>query len=188
MHPIIILIREIWTRILKVIDIAFAEELPQDPAPRLGRPPKNARTKELEKIYETAMQELGVMEYKGPEANPRILQYFRTVSGGHTSDELSWCAAGINFVLKVAGPYEGTGSPIARKFNGWGVKLEEPQKGCVAVLWRDSVNSWKGHVTLFSSWLDEDKTQFWGLGFNQDDQVTIDLFSAEKVLSYRAPF
>lgn len=187
MNEVLELIRIIYTSILRLIDIAMAGENPQDPADRIGRPPKDKRKMELSKIWDSAYREFGVKEFEGHKNNPRIQTYFTTVSGNHTQDSVEWCAAGLNFALIMAN-YEGTGSPIARKFNQWGVKLDEPEKGCIVVLWRESINSWKGHVTIFESWLDEDKELFFGLGFNQDDKVGIDLFDSAKVLSYRAPF
>lgn len=187
MKLILELLIEIYVRLLKILDIAFDGEIPQIPPQRIGRPPTDKRKMELSKIWESAYEEFGTLEYPGPDNNPRILEYFKKVSGGHKSDSIQWCAAGLNFALINAG-YEGTGSPIARKFNGWGVKLEEPQKGCIVVMWRESRNSWQGHVTLFESWVDAEKTMFFGLGFNQQNKVGIDLFRTETVLSYRSPF
>ena len=187
MSEVLELIREIYANILRLIDIALSTETPQDPADRIGRPPLNKRQMELSKIWDSAYEEFGVAEVPGYGNNPRILEYFKVVEGNHKHDSIEWCAAGLNFALNQVG-YVGTGSAVARKFNGWGVKIDEPEKGCVAVLWRESRNSWKGHVTLFQEWLDEEKKEFWGLGFNQSDEVKISIFRAERVLSFRSPF
>lgn len=58
---------------------------------------------------------------------------------------------------------------LAANWAGWGHEVE-PQLGSVLSFWRGSPNSWQGHVGFYAG---ESKTNFYVLGFNQNDAVTI---------------
>lgn len=129
---------------------------------------------------EIAQAEIGVKEVKGGE-NPRIIEYHACTSLKATEDETPWCSAFMNWVMKQAGmPY--TKSAAARSWLDWGVVLDEPREGCVAILKRGAPPS--AHVTL---WLRESDGMFAGLGGNQGDQVKVSAFKAADVLGYRWP-
>lgn len=94
---------------------------------------------------ELAWAELGQSEVKGALANPRIKAMF--ADAGHpetTSDEVPWCAAFVGAMLKRSG-CEPTGSLMARSYLAWGVPLDEPREGAIAVFKRTSDPS-LGHV------------------------------------------
>ncbi len=124
---------------------------------------------------------LDVKEVPGTEHNARILQYFRDTSlKPYAGDETSWCAAGINFVLMVDGIL-GTNAANARSFLGWGVECEL-RRGAIGVLWRESRNSWKGHVGIVLGW---SARRFDLLGGNQGNTWSVKRFERERLLGTR---
>jgi len=134
-------------------------------------------------------REIGVTEVPGPEDNPRILEYFKSLypnfeqANWHDSD--SWCAVSLNFIFEQSG-IEGTNSPAAIDFLKWGRSLKKPRKGCVAVLWRVDPSGWESHVGLV---VDEKPDEILLLGGNQDDAVSLKWFTKNKVRKngYRWP-
>jgi hypothetical protein len=54
----------------------------------------------------------------------------------------------------------------------------------VVVFWRESVNSWKGHVGFFLGF-NSDASRVFCLGGNQSDSVSVQAYDAAKVLGYR---
>jgi uncharacterized protein (TIGR02594 family) len=125
---------------------------------------------------------LDVKETPGAGSNQRILHYF-DVTGLSPSrgDETHWCAAGINFCMFVDG-IEGTGKANARSFMDWGHGIVEPQRGAIAILWRESRQSWKGHVGITLGW---DSSTVTLLSGNTGDTWTIKPFSIERVIGWR---
>ena len=66
-----------------------------------------------------------------------------------------------------------------------GVKVNQPNPGDLVIFWRDSPNSWKGHVGIFLGFDEETKTVI-TLGGNQDDRVKIKKYPINQVLGYRS--
>jgi len=72
---------------------------------------------------EVAKAELGTKEIIGPAANPRILEYLKTVhikDIKDAKDEVPWCSAFVNWVM-LSSNLQGTGSAVARSWIFWGV-------------------------------------------------------------------
>jgi len=67
----------------------------------------------FQRVLEIARAEIGTKEMQGKTANPRILEYHQTTKLKALSDEVAWCSAFVNWVLKQAG-IEGTDSSLAR--------------------------------------------------------------------------
>lgn len=131
----------------------------------------------LEKAYE----EIGVEEIAGPVHNERIVEYHASTGGRESPDEVPWCSSFVNWCMQQAG-YDGTNSKAARSWLDWGIQITEPAYGCVCVIWRESVESWKGHVFLF---LGEAGDYVYGIGGNQGNQVSIQRYPKNRVLEYR---
>lgn len=129
-----------------------------------------------------AKEEIGVKEIAGGEHNPRIITYHATTSLGASDDETPWCSSFANWVMKQAG-YAGTSSASARSWEKWGVGLERPKLGCIAVLSRGS-KSWQGHVGFVSAWDDE---RILVVGGNQSNSVNEQWFPRTQVIAYRMP-
>ena len=143
------------------------------------------KTKELPWVL-VAKGELGVHEIRGRKHNDRILEYHDATSLDASSDETPWCASYLNWVLKQC-KIKGTNSARARSFINWGVKLDEPKIGAIAVFWRKSKTSRSGHVGFY---LGEDKNKvgnFLLLSGNQANAVTIKSYSRERLLCFVFP-
>ena len=135
-------------------------------------------------ILEAAQQHLGVEEWPGAKHNPVIMSYFD--AAGHSwvdGDETAWCAAYVNAVLAEVGLI-GTGALNARSFLDWGeaVALKDLKPGDVVVFWRESPESWKGHVGFVSS---IDGNNVLCLGGNQGNAVSVAPYPMSRVLGFR---
>lgn len=131
-----------------------------------------------------AAKEIGIKEMVGIKHHPRILQYHQATSLKAMSENISWCASFINWCLREAG-IEGTKSPAARSFERWGIPLEWPVKGCIAVFWRGDPNSWQGHVSLYIS--TDQHGNFRCLGGNQGDAVRVSTYNKDRLIGFRWP-
>lgn len=131
-----------------------------------------------------ALEEYGVEEVVGGQHNERILQYFHEI--GHkwvTTDETAWCSAFANWCCKETG-YESSGKLNARSWLNVGQETKEPEVGDVVVFWRESPESWKGHVAFFVGY-NTSKSLIYVLGGNQQNQVKISGYKASQLLSFR---
>lgn len=129
-----------------------------------------------------AMGELGQAEYPGPEANPRIVEYLKTVFQPG-DDEIAWCSAFVNWCMIKAG-LQGTGLPNARSWLNWGMKIKEPMVGCVTVFKRGS-SSWQGHVAFYLDQSSEGLIHV--LGGNQGNRVSMAQYLSANLLGFRWP-
>lgn len=92
-----------------------------------------------------AMAELGVLEIKGAEHNPLIIEYHST-TGQFQDDETPWCSSFVNWVITQAG-LKGTNSAKAASWKDWGQKLNKPAYGCIGVQIRADGT---GHVGFYN--------------------------------------
>jgi len=132
-----------------------------------------------------AIGEIGQTEISGKEDNMRIVEYLKTVDvpiGDANRDEIPWCSAFVNWVIKKCG-YTPTGKALARSWMEWGFPMYEPCFGCITVLKRGT-EPWMGHVGLL---LDVTKDYIVLLGGNQKNRVGVNVYSPGTVLSYRWP-
>ena len=151
------------------------EEQPLPPEPEEGYDP--------EKWMEVARKEIGVKEYSGKlNNNPRIIEYHKTTSLGASSDEVSWCASFVGWVLIQSG-FQSTKSALARSYLKWGYPLSEPRHGAVVVFRRGN-NPTFGHVGFVDKF---DAQYIYCLGGNQSNQVKVSRYKRNTVLGYRWP-
>ena len=135
-------------------------------------------------VLEIALGQYGITETVGAMHNPAVLTYFRET--GHkwvTTDETAWCSAFMNWCAMKAG-YESSGALNARSWLKVGEHIIEPQLGDVAVFWRESPKSWKGHVGLFIGY-SMDYKHIYVLGGNQNNSVCIRQYPASQLLEFR---
>lgn len=130
-----------------------------------------------------ARGELGVAAWADGFSNPRVTAYHAGTSIEGYDDKASWCSSFVHWCLGQAG-VAGTGSAVARSWLEWGEALGEPVPGCIAVLWREAPDSWKGHVGFY---LRHDERQVWLLGGNQLGAVCENAYPLECVLGWRWP-
>ena len=133
---------------------------------------------------EVASAEIGVREVRGSQSNPRIIQYAEEAGfTNYTSDESAWCSLFANWVAFKAG-LERSNSLAARSWLNVGIPIENPEPGDVVVFWRESRDSWKGHVGFFQGF-SADNQRIYCLGGNQGDQVSVTAKPISQLLGYR---
>lgn len=129
-----------------------------------------------------ALNDYGIKEVSTREKdNPVIINYFKEI--GHEwvkNDETAWCSAFVNYCCKVAGVTY-SGKLNARSWLDVGKKVLHPYLGDIVVLWRESIDSWKGHVGFYIS---DDNEYIYILGGNQDNMVCIKPYKKTMLLSY----
>lgn len=135
------------------------------------------------KHLEVAFSQYGIREIPGKEDNPEVLKYFSILGfdAERLKDETAWCSAYVNWVcIKSNLPY--TGKLNARSWLNVGEKVDEPRLGDIVVLWRESPESWKGHVGIY---INETNRYLYVLGGNQNNQVNIRAYPKSRLLQYR---
>jgi len=135
------------------------------------------------KAFQIALSKFGVKEIKGHEDNPEIVGWFNDLGyeGEKLKDETAWCSLFANWCCKQAGlPY--TGALNARSWLDWGVEVDIPKQGDIVVLWRESPDSWKGHVGFYVT---ERHGWIYVLGGNQSNEVNIKAYPKKRLLEYR---
>lgn len=131
-----------------------------------------------------ASAEIGVHELS-PGDSARIMEYLSTVDTsaiGQLTDEVSWCSAFVNWVMRQSG-YAGTDSAAARSWLAWGTPISGPRVGAIAVLKRGT-QSWQGHVGFVT---DYDSSYIYILGGNQRNEVNVSIYQRSRVIGYRWP-
>lgn len=128
-----------------------------------------------------AYDEISEREIPGPQENPRIVQYFKSV-GAKTSyrdDVDDWASAFTEWSLNQAGIH-GPKSDDPFAWLQWGSKLDEPVLGCIVVM------SFSGlrHVGFYFG---EEGDFVRVLGGNEDDAVNIFRYPKTAVHGYRWP-
>jgi uncharacterized protein (TIGR02594 family) len=132
----------------------------------------------------TAMKELGQQEIGGEQHNQRILEYIRSVtpSMAPEGDEIPWTSFFVNWALTQSG-IEGTNSGAARSWLNWGIPLEQPKLGAVAVFERGG-NPMSGHVGLY---LGDAGDYVLCVAGNVGNAVRINAVPKSRLLGYRWP-
>ena len=147
-------------------------------------PPDHPRLTMTEPPWLTiARAEIGVRAHPPGSSNPRIAEYHAASQRPRYDDKASWCSSFLNWTLAGAG-IEGTASAVARSWLDWGRALAEPVPGCIAVLWRDDPQSWKGHCGFFLRFEGDTIVL---LGGNQLGEVREHAYPRACVLGYRWP-
>lgn len=130
--------------------------------------------------YQIALKEIGVSEWS-PGENPRIIEYHSATTLKATEDEVSWCSSFVCWCMEQSF-VPSTRSAAARSWLGWGVETDDPRIGDVVVLWRESRDSWKGHVGFFAGF---DGGYIRMLNGNVNDKVTFSNWGKSYLLGYR---
>lgn len=135
-----------------------------------------------EKVIQKASSFLGMQEISGIEDNPKIVGMFKEIGFSWVkNDETAWCSCFVNYIAKRLNlPY--SGKLNARSWLGIGEKTIDPKPGDVVVFWRESRDSWKGHVGFFMGY--SHSGDIFCLGGNQKNEVNITLYSKDRLLSF----
>jgi len=134
------------------------------------------------KLVNIALKEYGLTEISGERHNKRIVQFFKDIDHEWvTDDETAWCSAFINWCCLKA-DLERSYKLNARSWLDCGQEVNDPEVGDIVIFWRDSPQSWKGHVGIFINQIDD---KIYTLGGNQNNQVCIKPYPATRLLGYR---
>lgn len=133
-------------------------------------------------ILEIALKEYGTQEFVGSDHNSEVLKYFSEAGFNFIKDdETAWCSAFINWCALKANK-DRSKKLNARSWLKVGCQTYSPEIGDIAVFWRDSPESWKGHVGLF---IRSHEGWVYVLGGNQNNQVGIKAYPESQLLQYR---
>jgi len=125
---------------------------------------------------------IGLREIPGVKHEPIILGWWRAIKmGGIKDDETPYCAAFVGAMLETAG-YISTRSGWAKSYLDWGVRLDKPALGAVAVLSRSGGGGHVGFVVGLDA-----TGRVLLLGANQSNMVSIAPFDVSRVISWRYP-
>jgi uncharacterized protein (TIGR02594 family) len=134
---------------------------------------------------DTAQQEIGVTEYAGKEANPRILEYFKA-SGfwkkDDSGEESAWCGMFAAWVMKKNGITPPKESYRAKEWQSFGQRLDKPVYGALGIKTRKK----GGHVTFIVG-LSKDGAFYYALGGNQDDTVKVSRYPSTGWIGFVFP-
>lgn len=130
---------------------------------------------------------IGQREIPGPESNPWIKQLWINLkaawlwnSAGDDS-KLAWCGTFCAHVMQECGISRPVHWYRARAWLDWGVTLEYPYLGCIAVFERNG----GGHVGFVVGYGLDGTLAI--LGGNQGNAVSVAHLSRERLLGYRWP-
>ena len=128
-----------------------------------------------------ASKYIGLHEGTSLKANPAVVKFFQEskhpeIKNDHTTP---WCAAFVGAVLAEAG-LPNTGTLWALDYAKYGQKLDKPIVGAIATKKRVG----GGHVFFIASF---DDKYVYGLGGNQNDQVSIARFDRKVIYAYTWP-
>jgi len=132
----------------------------------------------IPKHLQIALSYLGEKEIPGKESNPFISECLKSVDMPE-SDEVAWCAAFVNNILRKAGIL-GTGKALARSYLTWG-KEGTCKPGAIAVQARTNDPKF-GHVSFV---VQDNGTFCYCVGGNQSNAVTLAIVNKRNVLSFR---
>ena len=127
---------------------------------------------------------VGLHETAGKKATKKIAEWLQYV-GQAPNDEIAWCAAAMNGILKEAG-YKHNRRADARSLLKVGEVLKDFKPGCIVVFWRGSIQGWQGHVA-FGEKVSSDGKQIRVLGGNQGNEFNSTWYSVDRVLGFRWP-
>lgn len=132
-----------------------------------------------------ARGELGVKRLPGAAQEPRIAEYHQATDLV-ANEDTPWCASFVNWALQKAG-HSGNRSAWAKNFASFGVRLDGPAYGSIAVIdWSVVDGSKGGHVGFV---VGQSGSNVLLLGGNQtkDSAVTITPFPKAHIAAYVVP-
>lgn len=141
------------------------------------------------KWLEVAEQSIGQAEVPGVGSSSWIKNLWLSLKGGwlwkqygEDDSRLAWCGAFVAHCLKTSGVEIPKAWYRASSYLDWGVVLDTPALGCIAVVSRPGGN----HV-FFVAGISADRSHVVGLGGNQSDKVRYAIFDTRRVIGYRWP-
>ena len=138
----------------------------------------------MSQLLKIAFSQMGVKEISGPQHNDTIVNYAKE-SGFEwvNDDETAWCSIFVSWVALKC-DLKRSKKANARSWLHVGANTANPEPGDVVVFWRESPESWKGHVGFFTGF-SKDGSRVYCLGGNQGNQVSVSAYPADTVLGFR---
>jgi uncharacterized protein (TIGR02594 family) len=128
-----------------------------------------------------ARSHLGLKELTGSNDHPLILSWWVELNANWLYKK-AWCGLFIAHCLHSFDCAIPTTFYRAKDWLAWGVRLEEPCLGCVVVFDRKG----GGHVGFVIG--KDHAGRLRVIGANQNNEVSVMLFDASRVIGYRMPF
>lgn len=140
-------------------------------------------TQIMQDLLIEVLSHYGMKEISGKDSNPDILAFFKELGYDWVNDDstTAWCSAMMSYYAKKCG-YEYNTSLSARGWLKMPVRVLKPQIGNVVIFWRESPQSWKGHVGIFIA---QDINIIYVLGGNQGNSLSIAGYPRDQLLGYR---
>jgi len=136
-----------------------------------------------EQLLQLATSYIGLTEIVGVENNPVIVQMFDDIGFNWVKDdETAWCSMIMNWLAWKCG-LEHSGKLDGRSWLDVGKKVSDPEPGDVVIFWRESINSWKGHVGIFLGYTKDDR--IFCLGGNQHNEFNYMIYPGYRILGFR---
>jgi uncharacterized protein (TIGR02594 family) len=128
---------------------------------------------------------LGTKEILGSRSNPVILDWASSLDIHYPGDDIPWCGLFVAHCIGSTLPEEILPSnPLgAREWERFGDPTE-PRLGAILVFWRESRQSGKGHVGLYTG---QDDGAFRVLAGNQNDKVCVAWIGKDRLTKARWP-
>lgn len=128
-----------------------------------------------------AYKEIGQKEIPGPQENPRIVEYFKSVGAkpNYRDDIDDWASAFVEWSLNQTG-IKGPKSDEPFAWLDWGQELAHPILGCIVVMSFSGLH----HIGFYFG---EDENFIRILGGNEDDAVHIFRYPKNTIFGYRWP-
>ena len=128
-----------------------------------------------------AESHLGLKEVPGKASNPKILNWLIKLRAWWAEDDTPWCGTFVAHCLQTSNLAYPKAWYRAKAYLDWGIKLEQPIEGCIAIFDREG----GGHVGFVVG--KDLNNRLLVLGGNQGNQVSIAPFSQSRILGYRWP-
>jgi uncharacterized protein (TIGR02594 family) len=128
---------------------------------------------------------LGTKEILGARSNPLILDWASSLDLHYPGDDIPWCGLFVAHCIGSTLPEEILPpNPLgARQWERFGDPTV-PRLGAIMVFWRESRESGKGHVGLYTG---EDEHAYRILGGNQNDKVCLAWVGRDRLTKARWP-
>lgn len=127
-----------------------------------------------------ALELFGTTEVVGPKHNPIILEWAKELGVPYNSDETPWCGLFVGICIKRANRQPVKELLSARNWVNFGVLSPVPMLGDILVFTRQG----GGHVGFY---VGEDDKNFFVLGGNQGNQVSVVKIIKSRLLEARRP-
>ena len=134
----------------------------------------------MNKLLKIAFTQYGIREISGEVSNIEVNKYFDAL-GLNYDDNYAWCSAFLNWCCMEAG-LNYSGKLNARSWLEVGEEVAEPELGDIVIFWRESEDSWKGHVAIY---INDDGNHIYVLGGNQNNMVCIKSYPSYRLLGFR---